>query len=226
MGWSSALRLAGAILFSLGGGGAVALGLANYFGKLWADRTLEKERHKYATLLQDAKSDLELAASRYQVELDALSDLHRIRTDEEFVRLGQLWRNMAVLQDALRATLAPGLRIVPADPQLAEEYKARLRREYERALHAAHKFFLGEKLFIPRLIAEKAGSTLGYAVKEKNLFDLFATHHECGIRQQYSGDLAEILTDFDNGMDALERLMRGYIAGKEPSQVPAAPDLE
>jgi hypothetical protein len=62
--WTDAFRVAAAIIASLGGGGAIVLGLSSYLGKVWADRALEKEKHKYAEILQTTRSDLDRATNR------------------------------------------------------------------------------------------------------------------------------------------------------------------
>lgn len=213
MTWTIAFQLAAAIIASLGGGGALVFGLSSYLGKLWADRALEKERHKYAGILEAAKSELERATNRYQVELDSLTLVHRLRTTEEFSRLGQLWRHMAILQDALVGTAGLGLVIVPAGPEQQKKYEEMLRSEYEEALREARKFYLEEKLFIPTTIAECAESTLGAAVKEKNFYDIFSKHKLTTARDQYTQNLQVFVDSFQTGMGRLEKLMREHIEG-------------
>ncbi len=213
MNWIFAFQLAAAIITSLGGGGAIVYGLSNYLGKIWADRALEKERHKYADMLQTAKSGLDKAANRYQVELDSLTLVHKLRTTEEFTRLGQLWKHMAIVQDTFKATAGLGLKLTPADPELNEKYKAALRQAYETALLDARKFFLEEKLFIPAKIAKCAETTLGAAIKEKNFYDIFSSHIEPTVRQQYTQNLPGMLNAFEDGMIELEKLMREHIEG-------------
>jgi hypothetical protein len=213
MNWTTAFRLATAIISALGGGGVLVFALSSYLGKLWADRALEKEKHKYAEMLQAAKAELDLATNRYQVQLDALGHIHRLRTDEEFLRLGQLWKKLSILQSAFKASAGLGVMLVPADPDERNKFKRALRKEYEDALWAARNFFLEEKLFVPKAIADNAESTLGYAVKEKNFFDLFSDHHETAVRLQYTENLEGFLKGFNEGMETLERLMRVHIQG-------------
>jgi hypothetical protein len=170
MNWTFAFQLVTAIVVSLGGGGGIVLGLSNYLGKLWADRAIEKEKHKYAEILQTAKSELDKAANRYQVELDSLSLVHKLRMTEEFSHLGQLWKYMAILSYSFNSSTGLGLRTVPADKAECEEYEAKLRSYYEKARAEAHKFFLEEKLFIPKAIADCAESTLMEAVREGSIY--------------------------------------------------------
>jgi hypothetical protein len=213
MGLVEVLQVGAAIIVSLGGGGAIVLGLSSYLGKLWADRALEKEKHKYAEILQTAKSELDKAANRYQVELDSLALVHKLRTTEEFSHLGRLWRHLAILQNAFRGAAGLGLMIVPADAIERQRHKDALRSEYEKALWKARKFFLEQKLFIPTKIAECAEQTLGAAIKEKNFYDLFFKHHDATARSQYSQNLAEFVADFEAGMTRLESLKREHIEG-------------
>ena len=210
-----AVELGTAIITSLGGGGAIVFGLSNYLGKVWADRALEQERHKYADILQTAKSELDKATNRYQVELDSLSLAHKLRMTEEFLHLGQLWKHMAILQDTLNATAGLGLQVVPADQELNKKYKEALRHDYEATLIETRKFFLEEKLFIPANIAECADATLGAAIKEKNFYDIFSKHHEGTVREQYTQNLEGFVKGFNDCMKSLEKLMREHIEGKK-----------
>jgi hypothetical protein len=211
--WTIAFQIGAAILTSLGGAGAIILGLSNYLGKVWADRALEKEKHRYAEMLQHAKSELDQATNRYQVELDSLSLTHKLRMTEEFARLGQLWKRMAILQNAFTATAGLGLMVVPADPDENQRLKAALRKDFENSLMETRDFFLQEKLFIPKKIAACAESTLAQAIQEKNLYDVFFHHHEAMARSQYTQGLEQRLAGFKSGMAELERVMREHIEG-------------
>jgi hypothetical protein len=214
MNWTFAFQLGTAIITSLGGGGAIVFGLSNHLGKRWADRALEQEKHKYADILQSAKSELDKATNRYQVELDSLRLVHTLRTTEEFSHLGQLWKHMAILQNAFKGASQLGFMLVPANPDDRKKYFESLRNEYEKALREARRFFLEEKLFIPMKIAECAESTLGAAIKEQNFYDVFSKHHESGVRSKYTENVQGFLDNFNDGMTTLEKLMREHIEGK------------
>ncbi|MGA2047354.1 MAG: hypothetical protein ABSG96_06660, partial [Terracidiphilus sp.] len=139
MDWTSAFQLATAIIASLGGGCAIVFGLSSYLGRIWAERLTEKEKHKYADMLQAAKGELDKATNRYQVELDSLGLVHKLRTTEEFSRLGQLWKQMAILQDAFNASAGLGLKMVPANLEDRAKYVGAQRQEYVTALYEARK---------------------------------------------------------------------------------------
>jgi hypothetical protein len=214
MNWSIAFQLATAVIVSLGGGAGIVFGLSNYLGKLWADRAIEKEKHKYAEILQTAKGELDKATNRFQVELDSLSLAHKLRMTEEFSHLGQLWKYMAILSYSFNLTAGSGLRSMPADKDERQQYEVKLRSNYEDALAEAHKFFLEEKLFIPKAIADSAESTLMEAVRERNFYDLFHRHYEPEVRREYTKNAPTLLEKFNDGMNNLEVLMREHIEGK------------
>jgi hypothetical protein len=215
MNWTAAFQLASAIVVSLGGGAGIVFGLSNFLAKIWADRALEKEKHKYADMLQNAKSELERTTNRYQVQLDALSHIHQLRTDEEFSRLGQLWKRMAVLQDGFKLATGLGLKIVPSDAEEYKKYQNQVRSEYEKSLFEARSFYLEEKLFIPDAIAQLAEVVLSYPVKEKNTHDLWANDREPTVRMMYTQGLASLHSGFAQGMDDLEKLMREHIQSRQ-----------
>jgi hypothetical protein len=217
MSFKDALELGTAIITSLGGGGALVFGLSGYLGKRWADSALEQEKHKYSELLMTAKSELDRATSRYQVELDKLGLVHKLRTTEEFSHLAMLWKHMAILQSAFNSAVARGLRFVPPDKDEREKFEARLRQDYEKARSEAHRFFLEEKLFIPKAIADSAESTLMQAIREGISYDLFSGHHDHDVRRQYTDNALKFLEDFHGGMIALEVLMRDHIDGRGAS---------
>jgi hypothetical protein len=208
MSWTAVFQLTTAIIASLGGGGAIVVALSSFLGKLWAKRALEEEKHRYAEMLQTAKSELDKAASRYQAQLDALGHIHTLRTDEEFMRLGKLWRHMAILQVAFRDAARPR-GMLEAAPETLIKLDEDNRRYFENVLFEARKFFLEEKLFIPEVIAERAESTLHAAgIGDTFYFMFLQDHDEITDRQQ------PFLAEFDSGMTELEKLMRDHIGGQ------------
>jgi hypothetical protein len=59
MGLKELAELSASVLVSLGGSGAILLGLSNWFGKLWAERLMEKERARYQLALEGFKAQLD-----------------------------------------------------------------------------------------------------------------------------------------------------------------------
>jgi len=52
------------VLVSLGGGGAIVLGLSSWLGKVWAERLMEKEKAHYQKELEDFKAQLNRDSDR------------------------------------------------------------------------------------------------------------------------------------------------------------------
>jgi hypothetical protein len=121
---------------------------------------------------------------------------------------------MAILQSAFNATAGGGLRTVPVDKDERAKYETKLRAAFERERAETHKFFLEEKLFIPKAIADCAESTLREVQKEGTSRDLFYGQYDPQIRRNYTTKVEEFLSKFNEGMSALEILMREHIEGR------------
>lgn len=60
MSWEDVLKLFGAAIFSLGGGGVIVLALSSWLGKVWAGRILGNETHRLTLELEAAKRELDV----------------------------------------------------------------------------------------------------------------------------------------------------------------------
>lgn len=60
MNWEDIFKLVGAVVFSLGGGGAIVFGLSSWLGKVWADRILANKAHQLTMELEATKRDLDV----------------------------------------------------------------------------------------------------------------------------------------------------------------------
>ncbi len=71
------IKIASAILLSLGGGGIIVFALSSWLGKVWANRIMAEERSKY---------ERELAELRAKLEKANEESLSKLRTDLEIYR--------------------------------------------------------------------------------------------------------------------------------------------
>jgi hypothetical protein len=92
------VKLAGAIVASLGGARAIIFGLSGFLGKLWTNRGLEDHRYKYDQLGLQTQHDLDIASRRLQIKLDALGLVHSLRAQEAFFRLADLWIGLVSIE--------------------------------------------------------------------------------------------------------------------------------
>lgn len=60
MNFEDVLKIAAAVITAVGGSGAIILGLSSWIGKIWADRLLEKEKHRLSIEIEKAKRDFDL----------------------------------------------------------------------------------------------------------------------------------------------------------------------
>lgn len=60
MSWEEILKLVGAAIFSLGGGGILVFALSSWLGKVWAGRILANETHQLTMELEKAKRALDV----------------------------------------------------------------------------------------------------------------------------------------------------------------------
>jgi len=64
------LKISATIITALGGSGAIILGLANYLGKLWANRLMATEKAKHDRELEELRTQL------YKVSQEELAKFH------------------------------------------------------------------------------------------------------------------------------------------------------
>lgn len=110
-------EIAGAIILSVGGAGAVLLGLSSYVGKIWAQRILAQDRQKYETELEALKSRFEASNRELQGEIDKTIHIHRLHFETEFGALRSVWEKMAKMR-RMMSSLRP---MFSAGPVLSEE---------------------------------------------------------------------------------------------------------
>lgn len=53
------IEIAGAVIFSVGGGGALIFGLSNWLGKVWADRLMAREAARHNHELEELRANLQ-----------------------------------------------------------------------------------------------------------------------------------------------------------------------
>ena len=73
------LKVAAAILVALGGGAGIVGGLSNYFGKLWADRLMVRERAEHDRALERLRSELATDTARDVESIKASLELSKAK---------------------------------------------------------------------------------------------------------------------------------------------------
>ena len=79
MHWSDLTAIAAMVVVSLGGGGAIVLGLANWIGKILANKYVEKLKHEIQQELESHKTRLRKSEFLFQKEFEATSAFISLR---------------------------------------------------------------------------------------------------------------------------------------------------
>ena len=97
------LKNAVAIISSLGAAGAVIFGLSNFFGKLWANRFMEKEKVTFQKDLEEFKSNLQyrfnsqIEEQKRELDLRFQNELRQLR------KRGSLYEELSISLEELFA---------------------------------------------------------------------------------------------------------------------------
>ena len=79
MNWGELTTIAVTILLSLGGGGVIVLGLANWIGRILADRYVEKLRSEIQQEIESHRARLRKSEFLFQREFEAASEFISLR---------------------------------------------------------------------------------------------------------------------------------------------------
>lgn len=74
---SETFSVAGAILASLGGAGAILLLLSGWLGKVWASRIMEREKAELVKSIEERKTELTRSIEREKAEMAKFHEEHR-----------------------------------------------------------------------------------------------------------------------------------------------------
>lgn len=152
------------VIVSLGGGSGIVLGLSRYFGKVWADRTLEKQKHEYAQLNialttqlglinEERKHFLQLQAMEHQVKF---SNLHQKRAEV----IAELYRRL------VEAFLAGKLFVSPFGGEPSKQAHA---LDARSKMRECNLFFELNRIYLPQPLCtslEKFIADIGLLIME------------------------------------------------------------
>jgi hypothetical protein len=214
------VKLAGAILVALGGGGGIVFGLSGFLGKLWADRALEDHRHKYNQLSLQMQHDLDIASRRLQIELDALGLVHSLRTKEEFSHLATLWKKISTLSFALHTMVEKGQTLIIHSET---SYMDSWRTDCEEALDDMKMFFSEEMIFIPGPIS-KLGQRMLEGLSGLPTLYYFTVRFNNEREVIHMGHIDQFLQQFDVDRNQLEQMIRTHLRGELVGETESAFD--
>lgn len=94
------LKIAVTIVTSIGGAGAIILGLSNWLGNIWANRIHEKDRQKYQQELEALKASYTKDLEETKTKLENTKTLFNRYTEHQFILYTDLYRSLYDLKIA------------------------------------------------------------------------------------------------------------------------------
>lgn len=94
---TKAIEIATAIIVSIGGAGAIILGLSSWLGKVWANRILEREKAEHSKEIENYKSRLELELQKYNYLNDKATHISKKQYEKEFQIYIDIWDSLTDL---------------------------------------------------------------------------------------------------------------------------------
>ena len=82
-------------ILSIGGAGAIMVGLSKFFGERIAERWLEDVKAGYAKELAHVQHQLDQLGKRHQAQLDHSVTVSRVQFEEEFRSIREVWKFVA-----------------------------------------------------------------------------------------------------------------------------------
>jgi hypothetical protein len=175
---------------------------------------LEEHRYKFNQLTMQMQHDLDLASSRLQVEFDALSLVHNLRTKEEFTHLAALWKSFANLGFALHALLSAEILFNVGETEKWDAYKVEFVDSYKTALDSSQHLLAEEMIFIPAAIADVAEEIVQELQSEHLHYIVGTWIAEPRAEDAYIAHKRRLMIAFAEKNDSLERLIRAHILGE------------
>jgi hypothetical protein len=115
-------EIAGAILASLGGGSAIVLSFSSWFGKVWANRILEKEKAEHSKDLEQYKRELSEELEKVKSLNDKALYVSKVQYDNEYRIYLEIWSalNEAIIFSEM---LYPIVEKTPEDKEEKQKFK-------------------------------------------------------------------------------------------------------
>ena len=94
MTWDSAFKIITAGLGAVGGASVIIWGLATWFGKIWANKILERDKSKYAAELEKIKQSYSKELENYKSQLEITKVSLSRYSEKQFHIFNEIWQSL------------------------------------------------------------------------------------------------------------------------------------
>lgn len=167
--WEDILKIVAAAIASVGGAGAIIWALSSFFGKMWANKILEKQKAEYQKDIEEYKNALSCELESVKATNEKLTYISKVQYDIEITAIKSLTQ-------ASHRLLLMCFSIIPYDETLLKnsiEILNRHNNHYQNFIVCVNSFMdiYGSSLaFIEENIAELFMKFLSLC---RGLFDLY-----------------------------------------------------
>lgn len=138
-------EIAGAVLVSLGGAGAVLFTLSGFLGKIWANRIMEKEKAELDKDIEKYKNKLDTELQRLSFANDRAIHVSKNQYEKEFQFYTEIWESLIELTNRT-LNLFPLMENVPKDQEELKKFKI---VKYDEYMKAYNQYLLLSKKYLP-----------------------------------------------------------------------------
>lgn len=146
MSFADIVRVAAAVIASFGGAGAILFALSNYFGKIWADRALEKQRQEHAKLNLEFTHQLELVTELAKHSLQMAQFEHQVRFSKLHEKRAEV---IAEIYDRALHIEHDGERYVSMSTRPRDHELDRVFKKLDQDLVDFYKFVERHSIYLP-----------------------------------------------------------------------------
>ncbi len=136
MTWQTVLEIVATAIASVGGAGAIIWALSSFFGKMWANKILEKQKAEYQKDIEEYKSALSRELENVKATNERLTYISKVQYDIEISAIKDLTREIHYLLITCNT-------VVPVDKTLlknSEEIILRNKKYYNLYVKSINKF--------------------------------------------------------------------------------------
>lgn len=88
--WEDILKIVASAIASVGGAGAIIWALSSFFGKMWANKILEKQKAEFQKDIEDYKNALSCELENVKATNEKLTYISKVQYDIEITAIKNL----------------------------------------------------------------------------------------------------------------------------------------